>query len=97
MPPLSHPTSDDAARFEALYAEYGDTVLRYALRRTTRASADDVVAETFLVAWRRLDRVPAEPRGWLLAVARRALANQRRGERRRDALATRLALEASTA
>jgi RNA polymerase sigma-70 factor (ECF subfamily) len=82
---------DATARFEALYAEHGDAVLRYARRRTARAAADDVVAETFLVAWRRLDRVPAEPRAWLLAVARRTLANQRRGERRRLALAAQLA------
>src|SRR5262249_33967251 len=56
------------------------------------ADAADVVAETFLVAWRRLDDVPAgdETRPWLLGVARRVLANQRRGELRRRQLGERL-------
>jgi RNA polymerase sigma factor (sigma-70 family) len=89
-------TADRTARFEALYAEHSDAVLRYARRRTTSAAAEDVLSETFIVVWRRLDRVPPEPRGWLLAVARRALANQRRGERRRDALVARLAAEPIT-
>jgi RNA polymerase sigma factor (sigma-70 family) len=51
------------------------------------------VAETFLTAWRRLGDVPAEPRPWLLGVARRVLANQRRGARRRVGLAERLCHE----
>src|SRR4051812_43275475 len=87
---------DDRASFEALYDAHGEAVLRYARRRTTDpASADDVVAETFVVAWRKLEQVPEDPRGWLFAVARRVLANQRRSELRRDALAQRLASEPS--
>jgi RNA polymerase sigma factor (sigma-70 family) len=78
-------------RFRRLYEEHGDAVLRYARRRTSPETAEDVLAETFVVAWRRLDRVPAEPRGWLLAVARRVLANQRRGDSRREALVAKLA------
>ena len=68
-------------------------MLAYALRRTERATAEDVVAETFVIAWRRLDEVPDPPLPWLLGVARRVLANQRRGERRRDALLDRLRRE----
>jgi RNA polymerase sigma-70 factor (ECF subfamily) len=52
--------------------------------------AKDVVAETFLVAWRRLDDVPAEPRPWLFGVARRVIAGQFRSETRREALTSRL-------
>lgn len=48
------------------------------------------MSETFVIAWRRLGDVPEQPLPWLLAVARRVLANQRRGERRRGALAERL-------
>lgn len=66
-------------------------VRAYALRRTTAASADDVVADTFLVAWRRLDAVPDPALPWLLGVARRVLANRRRGEGRAAALRKRLA------
>jgi RNA polymerase sigma factor (sigma-70 family) len=94
-------------RFEALYAEHKAGVIGYVLRRTDSADdAADVIAETFLVAWRRLDDAPAgaTARLWLYGVARRVLANHRRGERRRIALADRLredlaarpALEASS-
>ena len=79
-------------RFEVLYAEHQARVLGYALRRTDRAEdAADVVAETFLIAWRRLDNTPTvDARLWLYGVARRVLANHRRGERRRTQLAHQL-------
>jgi len=57
------------AQFERLYREYADRVHAYALRRTTPGAADDVVAEVFLVVWRRLGLVPDEPLPWLLGVA----------------------------
>lgn len=81
------------ARFEGLYAAHGRAVLAYAARRTPDAQdAADIVADTFLVAWRRLDEVPAgqEARLWLYGVARKVLANQRRSEVRRERLADRL-------
>jgi RNA polymerase sigma-70 factor (ECF subfamily) len=68
--------------FEQLYREHAGAVLAYARRRTTREAADDVIADVFLIAWRRVDDVPAEPLPWLLGVARKVLANQRRGEHR---------------
>src|SRR5918999_4742963 len=89
MPGLSDERHE---RFQRLYEEHAEAVLRYARRRTTPEAAEDALAETFVVAWRRLDRVPAEPRAWLLAVARRVLANQRRGDSRREALVAKLAL-----
>lgn len=78
--------------FEALYADTADAVFRYALRRTGReADADDVVAETFAIAWRRLADLPARRElPWLYGVARRVLANHRRGLRRRVQLSSRL-------
>lgn len=85
---------DDRRRFEALYAAHGRRILAYAARRTAQPSdAADVVAEVFLVAWRRLDAVPPgdEAGLWLYGVARRVLANHRRSERRRDRLGARLA------
>jgi RNA polymerase sigma factor (sigma-70 family) len=76
-------------------------VLSYALRRTDRPEdAADLVAETFLVAWRRRADLPAteeEIRVWLYAVARRVLANQLRGERRRVRLVERLREDLATA
>ena len=76
--------------FEQLYREHAGAVLAYARRRTTRETADDVVADVFMVAWRRVDDVPAQPLPWLLGVARKVLANQRRGEHRGAALRERI-------
>ncbi len=80
-------------RFDAMYAEHHARVLGYVLRRTDSPDdAADVLAETFLVAWRRLDDMPSEEVShlWLYGVARRILANHRRGERRRTKLADRV-------
>jgi RNA polymerase sigma factor (sigma-70 family) len=76
--------------FEALYEQHASAVKGYAMRRIDPARADDVVAEVFLVAWRRLDDIPAEPRPWLFGVARRVLANERRRAARQDAFLDRL-------
>jgi RNA polymerase sigma-70 factor (ECF subfamily) len=82
---------DAGARHERLYREHADAVYRYALRRDP-ATAEDVVAEVFLVAWRRLADVPSDAElPWLLGVARRAHANQRRSSRRQRAVRDRLA------
>lgn len=83
-------------RFEALYAANHAPIFGYALRRTASPDdAADILAETFLTAWRRLGEVPPgdDARMWLYGVARRALANYHRGERRRSALADRLHAE----
>jgi RNA polymerase sigma-70 factor (ECF subfamily) len=72
--------------FEALYAEHAGAVKGYAIRRVGPARADDVLAEVFLVVWRRLEQVPGSPRPWLLAVARRAIANERRSGVRQEAV-----------
>ena len=81
------------ARFRELYQEHHRAILAYALRRCRdHTDAQDVVSETFLVAWRRLDAVPDgdESLPWLYGVARRVLANHRRGNSRRDRLSSRL-------
>jgi RNA polymerase sigma-70 factor, ECF subfamily len=73
-------------RLQQLFAEHASAVRAYARRRTDEASADETVSEVFVVAWRRLDDLPQEALPWLLACARRILANQRRADRRRSAL-----------
>jgi RNA polymerase sigma factor (sigma-70 family) len=79
-------------RFQAVYEANYHRVLGYALRRLDRDDAGDVVAETFLVAWRRLDDVPNgdAARLWLYGTARRVLANQQRARRRRERLSERI-------
>jgi RNA polymerase sigma-70 factor, ECF subfamily len=86
---LVPPTRDE--RFEGLFRENYGAVRGYALRRAAPDAAQDVVAETFLVAWRRLDDIPDDALPWLYGVARRVLANQRRSAARGAALKARLA------
>ena len=90
---MRSPHENDAARrarFERLYDAHYAAVLAYALRRSGRTVAHDVAAETFLIAWRRLEVVPVDAAPWLYGVARRVLANERRAENRRVALAERI-------
>lgn len=90
---------DLRTRFEEIYDAYSGLILAYAARRTNdREAALDVVAETFMVAWRRVEDIPpaAEARPWLYGVARRVLANHHRGVARRIRLDGRLAAELNT-
>ncbi len=77
-----------------MFAVHHDAVRRYIIRRQSGALVDDALAETFLVAWRRLDEIPDRTLPWLLGVARRVLADQRRGVRRRRSLSERLHVNA---
>lgn len=78
-------------RFRAVYEDHLDRVARYAARRIDAREVHDVAAETFLVAWRRLDDVPQDALPWLFATARRVMANRRRSTTRRRALDEKLA------
>jgi RNA polymerase sigma-70 factor (ECF subfamily) len=81
---------DPRVRFETLFRQNADAVLGYATRRSDPDAAQEVVAETFAVAWRRLDAVPDPPLAWLLGVARKVLANQRRSRARAESLTLRI-------
>jgi RNA polymerase sigma factor (sigma-70 family) len=79
--------------FRDIYESVRRRVFAYALRRTSSPEdAADVVAETFAVAWRRLDDVPTgEDRIlWFYATARRVLANHHRRVRRDSELIDRI-------
>ncbi len=92
------PDERDKRRVEELFRLHGPDVLAYARRRTaTFADAQDALAETFLVCCRRVPDVPDDPLPWLLGVARKVLANQRRSRLRRSALRTRLEVFAGSA
>ncbi len=80
-------------RFRALFADANGDMLRFAQRRVHPAHAEDVVAEAFLVSWRRLDDAPTMPgdlRAWLFGITRNCLLNARRGQQRQHALTVRL-------
>jgi RNA polymerase sigma-70 factor (ECF subfamily) len=90
---VSSSQPDRAAKLRKLFVERYRHVLAYAIRRTDRpGDAEDVAAETFAVAWRRIARAPAEEYelAWLYAIAGHVLANQRRSQRRLTALRSRL-------
>ncbi|KAB2349654.1 RNA polymerase sigma factor [Actinomadura rudentiformis] len=76
---------DPAHRFEAVYRQTYRPILGFVLRRCGSAEdAADIVAETFVTAWRRIDDLPEgdDARLWLYGVARRVIANHKRGQQR---------------
>jgi RNA polymerase sigma-70 factor (ECF subfamily) len=86
-------STDDRATFGLLFERYERRVLAYCLRRSaTAADGEDATAEAFAVAWRRRRDAPVSDRAlpWLYGIARRVLANQRRGNERRLRLSIRL-------
>jgi RNA polymerase sigma factor (sigma-70 family) len=86
---------DEHDRFKAMYEQHYPAVLRYAARRIGAEAARDIAAETFLTAWRRLDRVPpGQSLPWLYATARKCLANELRRRDRREQLDLRIRAEA---
>jgi RNA polymerase sigma factor (sigma-70 family) len=92
--PGTQDETPDIERFNEVFARHYSTVLAYLYRRTSESfDAEEIAAATFVTAWRRLDRVPAEPetRKWLLFVARRNLSNHARTRNRRARLLHRLA------
>lgn len=82
---------DAGSRLEQMYRAHAGAVRTYARRRSDTQTADDVVSDVFVTAWRRIEDVPEEdPLPWLLGAARRALANQRRAASRQRALHRRI-------
>ncbi len=81
----------DEQRFERLHREHYDRLAAYLLRRADREVAEEVLARTFEIAWRRFAQMPEEPLPWLIGVARNVLSSMRRSQGRRDALIERIA------
>jgi RNA polymerase sigma-70 factor (ECF subfamily) len=78
--------TDAAQRFTEMFRSCYGPVLAFARRRVGDDLAQDVVAETFLVAWRNMDSLPVPPQPWLYRTAGYAIANQRRSLARRGRL-----------
>jgi RNA polymerase sigma-70 factor (ECF subfamily) len=94
---VSGSARDDArVAFEQLFCDTRTDLLAYILRRSQSAEdAADVLGETYLIAWQKLDAIPTGERArlWLFGVARNLLLKgaSRRGSR--HALVERLAAE----
>lgn len=91
------PDGEDAFRglYESAYAD----LLKFVQRRTDVANAEDIVAEAFLIVWRRFSEAPKredDARAWLFGITRNLMLNDRRGEQRRQALGVRLAETTAT-
>ena len=83
----------EPAAFVAVFERHFDAVHRYARARTRPALVDDVVAETFEVAFRRrldYDRTRPNALPWLLGIAINQIRRGRRDEQRRARLLPRL-------
>lgn len=82
---------DAEARFRALFLDTYAALRRYARHRgLSPADSDDLVADVFTIAWRRIDDVPEDATPWLFGVARNVLRNLRRGELRATRMFARL-------
>ena len=79
---MSTLTEPSEAEFRRFHQRTSRRVYGYVRRNCDEAECDDVIAEVFLVAWRRWGQVPADPMPWLLATARRTLANHWRSRNR---------------
>jgi RNA polymerase sigma-70 factor (ECF subfamily) len=92
MHPMTTPARRE--RFERIAEEVFEPLLRYLRRRAPLHDAEDLLSEVMTTVWRRIDDAPADRALlWCYGIARRALANHRRGDRRRLRLVERLGSE----
>jgi RNA polymerase sigma-70 factor (ECF subfamily) len=97
---MSGPVENPRDTFEQLFRDTRTDLLAYILRRSRNAEdAADVLAETYLVAWQKLDRVPKDEQArlWLFGVARNLLMKGASRRRSGNALVERLAGELRSA
>jgi RNA polymerase sigma-70 factor, ECF subfamily len=76
--------SDLPGQFSQMYEDQYDHVHAYAARRVGREAADEIAADTFLVAWRRFDELPSQPLPWLYGVARNVVLQHRTAAARQE-------------
>lgn len=83
--------TSEEQRFASLYHAHRSALSDYCRRRLPRDVVDDVLAEIFLTAWRRVNQIPAGSElPWMYGVARNVVSNQQRGSNRRSRLPARL-------
>lgn len=69
-----------------MHAATAERLLAHCLRHTDPASAEDAVAEAYVIAWRKRDELPDDPMGWLVLTARNVIRNQQRSLWRRRSM-----------
>jgi len=75
--------SNFRAAFTEIYRQHYVAVHRYVSWRCSSADVDDVVAEVFTVAWRRIAELDESwALAWLLGVTKKVLGDHRRSRRR---------------
>ena len=97
---MVHPQTPASLDAGSLFAEHADQLLRYCCGRLPRPDAEDVVAQTFLVAHRRLPAYRpsgAGVRAWLFGIATNLVREHRRAEGRRLRALARMPAERSPA
>ncbi len=86
--------SERRTAFREIFEGTFDDLSRFVARRIDPDFCDDVISETFLVAWRRFDELPraiSDVRPWLFVTARNILANTQRSQNRARSLVDRIA------
>lgn len=84
--------ANDDSGFVEIYKTHYRPIYAYLRRRLAADLVDDAVAETFLVAWRKVDLIPSGEKTlpWLYGVAHRVLMHQWRSSHRSSRLHERL-------
>ncbi len=89
----------EPARFGAIFDRHAAEILRYAHARLGPSLAEEVMAETFLAAFRRRDKYDCsrrDARPWLYGIATRQIGKHRRTEGRHQRALARLQAEGAT-
>lgn len=84
--------NSDEEQLTRLFKSEYNAVLAYCVRRVGFDDAEDLAADVFTVAWRRIDEIDWDTaRPWLYGIARKAMNNRWRSIRRRRNLTRKLA------
>jgi len=78
---------DRQARLADMFHAHHRRVYSYVVSQAGRQFADDVVSETFVVAWRSIEKIPTDELPWLIGVARNLLRKRYEREARQASLA----------
>ena len=96
VPAIRHISATSALNVPAFVEREAPALLDYFGRRVPAEDAADLLGETLVVVWRRVNVIPNDEtraRMWLYGVARKVLSGHRRSTRRQTALADKLKLE----